>query len=60
MLTSKNFLAAWLVLVQLFSLDKYLHLKKCTLTCGAFIDLLDGAIKVRLYLYFTLLSAYLE
>lgn len=62
MLTSKNFLAAWLIAcAALLFGQTYPSLKK-PLTCGAFIDLLDSAYKRSdCIFYFThSSSAYLE
>ena len=59
MLTSKNFLAAWLIAcAALLFGQTYPSLKK-PLTCGAFIDLLDGAIKGQIVSFILPIAAVL-
>ena len=57
MLTSKNFLAAWLIAcAALLFGQTYPSLKK-PLTCGAFIDLLDSAIKGQIVSFIIVLPS---
>ena len=59
MLTSKNFLAAWLIAcAALLFGQTYPSLKK-PLTCGAFIDLLDSAIKGQIVSFILPIAAVL-
>ena len=59
MLTSKNFLAAWLIsCAALLFGQTYPSLKK-PLTCGAFIDLLDSAIKGQIVSFILPIAAVL-
>ena len=59
MLTSKNFLAAWLIAcAALLFGQTYPSLKK-PLTCGAFISLLDGSIKSQIVAFILPIAAVL-
>ena len=59
MLTSKNFLAAWLIAcAALLFGQTYPSLKK-PLTCGAFISLLDGSIKSQIAAFILPIAAVL-
>ena len=58
MLTSKNFLAAWLIAcAALLFGQTYPSLKK--LTCGTFISLLDGSIKSQIVAFILPIAAVL-